>query len=233
MRTIIVDDEKMSILIVRKICKHFNFIDVIGEFSSGIEALEFVRDNRVDLIFLDIEMPNFTGLDFIEEINMIDIVVISSKKDFAFDLFANEAVISYLQKPIDKNSMKLALDKVVKKKMNALNDVPRTSQEVNNYVYLYVDKSLVQVNVNDIYVVESRGDYVLLKTIAKNFLIYGTAKNILEKLPTNFLRVHKSFIVNTDMIRAIDDCVIKIHSDLIPVSRTYYREIRNRLIRLN
>lgn len=228
-KCLIIDDDQSARLIIKKLCDEFEQLEVIEEFSNAIDAIKFLNlENNIDIIFLDIHMPSFSGFDFIQTLkNPPQIVLTTSDKNFALDAFEYDCVVDYLVKPITKERFEKALKKIDKVKTNPVTD---TFELPSNDLYVNIDRRLIKINIPDIYIIEAKGDYVKIKTETQNHIVHSTMKKLEEKLPkTIFLKVHRSYIINTKKIIDIEDNSILIKQDVIPVSRANRGELMKRL----
>jgi len=230
MKCIIVDDEKMARVIIGTLCKEFNNLEILNEFSSAIEALKFLNKNEVDLIFLDIHMPDFNGLDFIKSLkNPPKIILTTSDPKFAIEAFEYDFIIDYLLKPIELSRFQKAIAKSENKKIET---TPSNSEvkDISNDFYVNIDRRLIKIDLPSIYLIEAKGDYIHIKTDNKNYIVHSTLKKIEEKLPDSlFLKIHRSYIINIKKIIDIEDNSVLIEKDVIPVSRSKRPELMKRL----
>lgn len=219
MNCLIVDDDKMSRSSLEFICSRIDGVRTTA-VGSAIEASRMLNERSYDLIFLDIEMPEMNGLDLIRfSKRMPPIIITSANTKYAFDAFQLDAV-DYLAKP-------LTLPRVMKaiSKANALSELSsnNTVQPVgDSSVFIRVDGKHIKLDFNDIFVVESMRDYVMFRTEKSRYVVHSTLKNIEERLghDRRFLKIHRSFIVNTDAITDFDDRSVVVGPYTIPVSRS-------------
>jgi two-component system response regulator LytT len=230
MKCIIVDDEKLARVIISTLCKEFNNLEILNEFSSAIEALKFLNKNEVDLIFLDIHMPDFNGLDFIKSLkNPPKIILTTSDPKFAIEAFEYDFIVDYLLKPIELSRFQKAIVKSENKKIET---TPSNSEvkDISNDFYVNIDRRLIKIDLPSIYLIEAKGDYIHIKTDNKNYIVHSTLKKIEEKLPDSlFLKIHRSYIINIKKIIDIEDNSVLIEKDVIPVSRSKRPELMKRL----
>ncbi|MEN8703670.1 MAG: LytTR family DNA-binding domain-containing protein [Polaribacter sp.] len=227
MKCIIIDDDKTARLIIKNHCVQTKKIVVLEEFSSAIEAIKYLNTTKVDLVYLDIHMPTFSGFDFIETLkDLPKIVLTTSDKSLALEAFEYRSVVDYLLKPITKERFNKSLEK-----LEALDLKKNTASTINSeYLFVSVDKRLVKINISDIYLIEAKGDYINIKTDQKNYIVHATLKKIAEKLPAlYFFKAHRSFIINTNEIIDIEDNTVLIRKDVIPVSRSNKSLLMNKL----
>ncbi len=233
MNCIIIDDESTARAIIRQLCVNVKNLFVLEAFPNAIQAIKYLNQNDVDLIFLDIHMPDFTGFDFIDTLkNPSKIILTTSDSNLAIQAFEYNCIVGYLVKPITlqrfekaiekaKNSTLIQVDKIV-------NDQNEPSSEDD--LYVNIDRRLIKINIPSIYLVEAKGDYIQIKTEDKNYTVHSTLKKIEEKLPDSaFIKVHRSFIINFNKIIDIEDNSVLIKRDVIPVSRSNRPELMKRL----
>ena len=234
MNCIIIDDEKMARVIVKTLCGRVDSLCVLEEFSNAIGAIKYLNENTVDLIFLDIHMPDFNGLDFIKSLKTPPkIILITSDPKFAMEAFEYDFMVDYLLKPIEFNSFNKAIEKAHIKEfeLNSKLSIAKSITNVTeNDFYINIDRRLIKIDLPSIYLIEAKGDYIKIKTENKDYLVHSTLKKIEEKLPSSlFLKIHRSFIINIKKIIDIEDNSVLIQKDVIPVSRSKRPELMKRL----
>ncbi|MFT5336733.1 MAG: DNA-binding LytR/AlgR family response regulator [Sphingobacteriales bacterium] len=224
MKCIIVDDEKMSQMMVQKCVEQVPYLDLVTVCDNAIEASEIIRKSDIDLIFLDIEMPEMTGIEFVNNFSVPQIIFITSKPEFATEAFDLD-VTDYIVKPVD---LVRFLKAVSKAKDRFDKEMSRTIEAA--HVFVKQDSRYVKLSMIDIQYVEALADYVSIFTAEKRYTILSTMKAIESKLPpSQFVRVHRSFIVRIDQIKEIEDNTIAISEKLIPVSRSYRDHLKKSL----
>ncbi|MBQ0733839.1 LytR/AlgR family response regulator transcription factor [Aquimarina celericrescens] len=235
MNCIIIDDEETARAIIQQLCTQVDELNVIDEFPNAIQAIKFLNKNEIDLIFLDIHMPDFTGFDFIDTLkNPPKIVLTTSDKNFALEAFEYDCIVDYLVKPITLPRFLKAVQKAEGAIITADNEPKNnpssdTSQEKNE-LYINIDRRLIKINIPTINLIEAKGDYILIKTETQNYTVHSTLKKIEEKLPDDlFLKVHRSYVINIKKIIDIEDNSVLIAKDVIPVSRSNRPELMKRL----
>jgi DNA-binding LytR/AlgR family response regulator len=234
MNCIIIDDEATARAIISQLCTNVPNLNVLEAFPNAMQAIKYLNQNEVDLIFLDIHMPDFTGFDFIDTIkNPPKIVLTTSDPNFAIQAFGYDCIVDYLVKPITPERFQKAIDKAVAiKPLSSPVKVSSNQVETSsgNDLYVNIDRRLIKIDIPSIYLVEAKGDYIQVKTETQNYTVHSTLKKIEEKLPDNlFLKVHRSFIINVDKIIDIEDNSVLIKKDVIPVSRSNRPELMKRL----
>ena len=233
MRSIIVDDEASARAIVKELCKTIPEMEVRAEFPNAVEALKFLRDNQVDLIFLDIHMPKLTGIDFIETLqNPPKIVLTTSDKDFAIEAYEYPFIVDYLVKPLSPERFQKCVVKL-KAAFSSTNEVSLNEikeEDKEDDLYINIDRRLIKLKFSDILLIEAKGDYIEIQTLGKRYRVHSTLKKIKDKLPeSRFLQIHRSFIINFTQIIDIQDNSVLIEKSVIPISRSNRPELMQRL----
>ncbi|MFV8380022.1 LytR/AlgR family response regulator transcription factor [Flavobacterium sp. LB3R33] len=232
MNCIIIDDEEMARAIMTEMVSRYPELKLIQEFPNAIQAMKFLNNFEVDLIFLDIHMPDFTGFDFIQSIkNPPKVILVTSDKNFAIEAFEYECIVDYLVKPISEDRFQKAIQKANSFKVTSKSSELKPNVEDNaNEFYINIDRRLIKIEIASVNIVEAKGDYIHIKTESKNYVVHSTLKKIEDKLPKDlFLKVHRSFIINTKKIIDIEDNSVLIAKDVIPVSRANRPELMKRL----
>ena len=231
MNCIVIDDEKMARVIIRTLCNQIKSLNLIEEFTNAIEAIKFLNENQVDLIFLDIHMPNFSGLDFIKTLkDPPKIIFTTSDPKFAIEAFEYDFIVDYLLKPVELPRFEKAVKKAEKRQMIQSQLNSKVTTEIKNDFYVNIDRRLIKIDLSSIYLIEAKGDYINIKTEDSNYTVHSTLKKIEEKLPTSlFLKVHRSYIINVKKIIDIEDNSVLIKKDVVPVSRSNRPELMKRL----
>lgn len=233
MNCIIIDDEATARAIINQLCANIPSLNVIEEFPNAIQAIKYLNQNEVDLIFLDIHMPDFTGFDFIQTLkNPPKIVLTTSDANFAIQAFEYDCIVDYLVKPITPERFQKAIHKAEATSSNtsANSSSEKIETASGNDLYVNIDRRLIKIDIPSIYLVEAKGDYINVKTEDKNYTVHSTLKKIEEKLPDSiFLKIHRSFIINVNKIVDIEDNSVLIKKDVIPVSRSNRPELMKRL----
>lgn len=219
MNCIVVDDDLMSTEALKKCIEGTFSLNLVGEFGSAEEALEGLNDLRVDLIFLDVEMPGMSGIEFIRNLKDVpQIIITSAKSNYAAEAF-DYNVTDYIVKPVDLDRFHQSVERA--RVMNE-NFQVSARKPGNDVFFVKEDTRLVKINAKDISYIEAKADYVSINTTKKRHTILSTMKAIESKLdPGDFVRIHRSFIVRLDSINEIDNNVVSVGEKLLPVSRSY------------
>lgn len=233
MNCIIIDDEEMARAIIAQMVTDHKDLNLAHEFSNAMQAIKYLNQNDVDLIFLDIHMPDFTGFDFIQTIkNPPKVILVTSDKNFAIEAFEYDCIIDYLVKPINKERFEKAIQKANSTQIpsSSPKEIKTIAEDNANEFYVNIDRRLIKIEFHLVTIVEAKGDYIHIKTEGKNYIVHSTLKKIEDKLPKDlFLKVHRSFIINTKKIIDIEDNSVLISKEVIPVSRTNRPELMKRL----
>jgi DNA-binding LytR/AlgR family response regulator len=223
---VIVEDDVISLKVIETMAQKTGVLDIANSFTSPIEAANWLAANHVDIMFLDMEMPDLNGIELLKSLPQKPaVIVISGNPTFAIDAFES-SVADYLLKPIKDYSRFLqAVNKVVASLENKAKSAPAPDS-----IYVKVDSLLQKVCVADILWVEASGDYIKIQTPDKVHVVYSTLKNIEEKLPPElFIRIHRSYIVNVSKIANIDATNLEINKKIFPISASYREELLNRI----
>ncbi len=222
---IIVEDELMARKSLQRLCEQQESLDVLSVFDNATAALDFLTEQSVDLIWLDVEMPGLSGFELLEQLPSIPYVVLTtSKTEYAFDAFQYQ-VTDYLKKPITLPRFKMAVEKVLE--LSARNK-PETA-DGRSEIYIKTDGRYIRLPFEAISYVENTGDYVKIFTTNQTHVVYTTMKSLEEKLGTQFLRVHRSYIVHLGKIVDIEENTLVISNKVIPISRANKSELMSRL----
>ncbi|MDC6467494.1 LytTR family DNA-binding domain-containing protein [Flavobacteriaceae bacterium] len=233
MNCIIIDDEATSRTIIGELCSSYKNLNVVEVFSNAIEAIKYLNQNKTDLIFLDIHMPDFNGFDFIRTLKDPPYIILTTADaEFAIQAFEYDCIVDYLVKPIKPERFKKSIQKVegkLNEKVTAT-VTDKEKQQTGDDFYVNINKRLIKIDIQSIYLVEAKGDYIYLKTDNKNYTVHSTLKKIEEKLPDHmFLKIHRSYIININKIIDIEDNSVLIEKDVVPVSRSNRPELMKRL----
>lgn len=233
MNCIIIDDEITARVLIAQLCKTHDNLELVEDFPNAIEALKYLNQNEVDLIFLDIHMPDFTGFDLIETLkNPPKVILTTSDANFAIQAFEYKCIIDYIVKPITAERFDKAVHKAESLivKDGESQPIKKKGETSGKDLYVNIDRRLIKIDMSSVYLVEAKGDYIQIKTDNKNYIVHSTLKKIEEKLPDHtFLKVHRSYIINIKKIIDIEDNSVLIKKDVIPVSRSNRPELMKRL----
>ncbi|UFH31862.1 LytTR family DNA-binding domain-containing protein [Chryseobacterium sp. C-71] len=228
MKALIVDDNDIARTTLAHLAKQVPNLTIVNEYSNAIEAYNHLQNNQVDLIFLDIEMPEMTGIELTKNLSGKDIIIIftSSNKDYALEAFELN-IADYILKPVMPARFLQAVSKA-----QSILDSRKENVEVTKDEFLFVRDSNItrRLKLDDIFYAEAMGDYVKFYTKEKMFAIHGKMKTAEERLPKDhFIRVHRSYIVSVGKIDTLQDGGIMINGKFIPVADAYRKALNTRM----
>ena len=228
MKALIVDDNDIARTTLAHLAKQIPNLTIVSEYSNAIEAYNHLQDNDIDLIFLDIEMPEMTGIELTKNLSGKDIIIIftSSNKEYALEAFELN-IADYILKPVMPARFLQAVSKA-----QAIVDSRKEDVEVTKDEFLFVRDSNItrRLKLDDIFYAEAMGDYVKFYTREKMFAIHGKMKTAEERLPKDhFIRVHRSYIVSVGKIDTLQDGGIMINGKFIPVADAYRKALNTRM----
>lgn len=210
---------------LQRLCENHGSLDLLGEFENAVDALSFLSEQSVDLIWLDVELPEMSGFGLLEKLPIIPFVVLTtSKTEYAFDAFQYQ-VTDYIKKPIALPRFNLAVEKV----LELSNRNKPVASSGRKEIYVKADGRYIRLPFEAIAYVENIGDYVKIHTSTHTYVVYTTMKDLAEKLDSQFMRVHRSYIVHLDKIVDIEENTLVINNKVIPISRANKPELMNRI----
>ena len=231
---VIIDDEPLARKGLREYISDVDFLHLAGEYDNPLKATEMISRGDAQLLFLDIQMPKITGLDFMKTLQSpVPVIFTTAFPQYAIDGFELNA-LDYLVKPISFDRfLKAALKAKEYYEVRQKNDTNKTpAAEAGDYFFIKADNKLVKVAFNDILFIEALQNYVVVHTQEKKLITYLTFKSVEEYLPSSqFLKVHKSFIVSATKIDSIEGNDIRIAQHHIPISRNLKDEVMERLLK--
>ncbi len=226
-KCLIVDDEPLAIEVIKEYIERVPQLELVRTCPDAMEALQAVNNFTVDLLFLDIEMPEMNGIDFLKSLsNPPQVILTTAFRKYAFDSYDVD-VVDYLLKPISFNRFFKSISKYIKlnSSITQQRGVEKPQPAKSSSIYVYADKKNVKVHLEDIIYVESIKDYVRIHTEDKNLISKATITKYENLLPETFLRIHRSFIVNTTKITAYTQHDIEINTKEIPIGSSYKKRV--------
>lgn len=221
---IAVDDEPLALEVVKKYISKTPELHLEAVFSDGIEALDYVKKNQVDLLFLDIQMPDINGIQFYKELSPKPMVIFTTAyKEFAVDGFDADA-IDYLLKPFNLDRFQKGVNKAILRYKIAADE---NKSHLKEFLYIHSDYKMIKIACEDIIYIEALDDYAKINTDTQSYLTLLSMKAIMEKLPpAHFLRIHRSYIVARAQIAFTQFRKIGMVNGMeLPVGDTYRNEI--------
>ncbi len=228
---IIIDDEPMAREILVTYITRIPNLNLIKSCSNAIEGLNIINDKNIDLLFLDINMPEISGLSLAKSIHKkTKIIFTTAYREYAADGFDLQA-IDYLLKPIAFDRFLQSVNKFLEIPYSLKNQsTENKSFTNNNFIFVRVDRKMLKIDFDSILYIESLSDYIKIHTQEKTIVTRETITNIQTKLPTTlFLRIHRSFIISISSINSYTNEYIEINKKAIPISRSYKEEVLNKL----
>jgi len=216
LNSIVVDDSTIQRLSIVKLVENHESLNLIAEYSNPLEAKDGLKKHQIDLIFLDIEMPDLTGFELLDNLNnKPHIIFITGKTEYALKAFNYDAT-DYLHKPITKERFNIAVKKALTKHKLKSGVYDDDGEHIN----IKSDNEKYKVFIKDIKWIEAQGDYVKINTDENKFLVLSTLKSFEAELPKDkFCRVHKSYLVNLDRIDRFSSTKLEVGEFKIPISR--------------
>ena len=224
LRCLVVDDEPLAIKLLEDHISSVPFLSLVQTYTNPLEALVSINSNPVDLIFLDIQMPQLNGIQFMKLLqNRAQVIITSAYQEYAIEGFEHN-VVDYLLKPIAFERFYKAVEKAYSLK-NPNSTVAKPEElhpTTGGYIFIKVETKMVRVELDDIYYIEGLKNYVSIYTKTQRIVTLQVMKQLEEVLPPNrFVRVHKSFIVALDKINVIERQELHIKDQIIPIGNTY------------
>jgi len=217
---LIIDDEPLAQDIIENYLTNFSFVKLVAKCDNALIALDWIKKQKIDLVFLDVSMPFISGIEFIRTLkNPPAVILTTAHKEFALEGYELN-VVDYLLKPISFERFLMAINKLTL-------DVPETPKPVitnarnDSFIYVKSEKKNVKILLKEILFIESLKDYIKIHTTNKTIITQVAISTIEQRLPDNFLRVHRSFIVARDKITAYTQHDIEIGKLQIPIGRNY------------
>ncbi len=241
MNCLAIDDEPLALNVLKEFCQKVDYLNLVAVCTNPFDAIQLINRQQIDLIFLDIQMPNITGIEFVRTLEKPPLIIFTTAySDYALEGFELNAV-DYLVKPVSFERFLKAINKayeIITLRQNKLSPPPLRHEEKNEhtsipYLMVKAEYKSVKIDIDQILYIEGLKDYIKIYAGSKPVLTKSTMKNIEEKLPAHlFVRVHKSFIVPLSKINAIENNRIIIGDKRIPVGNQYktrFYEMINRM----
>ncbi|MEW7278439.1 LytTR family DNA-binding domain-containing protein [Aquimarina sp. 2201CG1-2-11] len=230
-KCVILEDDPLSVQVLRKNLEYFDNFEIIYSCNNAVDAFEFVHQNQVDLIFVDINMPMVNGIDFIKSLHTPPlIIIISSDNSYAVEGFELD-VVDYILKPVSLQRLMKTLNKVSRILQLSSKLSGNLSLEFDDHIFVKVDKKMVKIPFDDILFIESLKDYVIIKTPYKDYVTHYNLTAITKLLPDyQFIRIHRSYTIALNKIKAIDKNSLEINGKLIPMGRNYIKKVKHQIL---
>lgn len=233
-KCIIIDDEPLAIKIIENYLNDFQHINLIATFNNAIDALPIIDSQDIDVIFLDINMPKMSGLDFLRSLKIKPLIVITTAyRDYAVESFDLD-VLDYLVKPIPYGRFVKSINKITNRIQLEKEKFGEITLKNEPHIFLKVDKKLMKVKLNDILYIESLKDYIKVITTLGDYLVHKSMNSISEELPEeNFLRIHRSYTIALNKITSIEGNSVEIANRRIPIGRNYLQIAKQKILNID
>ena len=231
---IIVDDEYLAQKLLQDYVSKVEPLQLVATCSNAIEAMNVLKDHQIDIMFLDIQMPDLTGLDLVKSLEHKPAIIFTTAySEYAVDAF-NLSVVDYLLKPFDFPRFIQAINKVIgteqQKMMGLQKPAVDTISESNDFITVKADYKLYKINYDDLLFIEGQHEYVTFHTTQRRITALFALKDLEEILPKDkFVRVHKSYIVSFKHIQDLDKSDVTVAGNKVPVGASYRDELLSRL----
>ena len=228
LKCIITDDEPMARKGIRGYVEKTDFLSLEGECETAIELNSLLKKEAVDVVFLDVEMPGLTGMEFLSSaVNLPKVIIVSAYEQYALKGYELN-VFDYLLKPVSYERFLKSVNKLYSQHQKELKAV------TVDHIFVKAEKKTKKMMFRDILFIESMENYIVIHTAVSKEVVYCTLKTILDNLPSEmFFQTHRCFIVNTGHIQAIEGNTLEIGNHKIPISRNLRDEIYSKYISKN
>ena len=232
-KCIIIDDEPLAISVIENHLKNFDHVEIVETFNNPLKAYRILEQEKIDLIFLDINMPQMTGFAFIENLSNKPLIVITTAyREYAVKSFELN-ILDYLVKPIPFNRFLKTINKVYQQ-VYVSNTSTDVSLQQEPHIFLKVNKKLIKINLNNILYIESLKDYIKVITILGDYVVHKSLTAITEELPqSNFIRIHRSYTISVNKVIALEGNTVEISNRKIPIGRNYVKQTKERIFNIN
>lgn len=220
-RCIILDDEPLAVELLLNYASKLPRLEIVLATTDVYQVIAYMQNAKVDLFFIDIQMPELSGIQIMELFNKdSQFIITSAYANYALKSYEFR-VVDYLLKPISFDKFHKAVTKFIEYG----NDLKAPT---NTIIFVKVDGKQVRINATEIYFIEGLSDYIRIHLNNERLVVYETLKGFITKLPTNnFMRIHKSYIVNLSKIKSVDGNSIRHELGLLPIGETYKSKVKN------
>jgi len=232
LKCLAVDDEPYALDVLETYIQKIDDLELVTKCTNAIDAFNLIQKEKIDVLFLDIQMPKLTGIDFLKNItNPPQVIFTTAYRDYALDGY-DLNITDYLLKPFSFERFLKAINKVYLNSQTQDSNINQIKDEAKeqNIIYFKADKKMLKVWLDDIFYIESMKDYVFVKTLKREIISYQKISFLDEKLPGHkFLRIHRSFIIAVDKIEAFCATHVDVAGKEIPIGRNYKNQVLKKL----
>jgi DNA-binding LytR/AlgR family response regulator len=226
-KVLIVDDNKMARVLLAQLLEQVPSLTIAGECDNAVDAIARLSKDDIDMLFLDIEMPGMSGIDLLKSLMVRPLTILTSaNKNYGAEAYELN-VVDYLVKPLVLPRTLMGINRAIellKQKDVTVNEVEQ------DHIFIKENKIIRKLQIEDIYLMESKGDYVKIYVADKYHIVHATMKLFEDRLPsTKFMRVHRSFIVAIDKIEYIEENILYLNNTPVPLSESYRAAFLKRL----
>ena len=231
LKCIIIDDEPIARKVLQEFIEEIDYLTLTGQAENPLKAMSLLNDENADIIFLDINMPKISGIEFLKSSKYNAQIIITT----AYPVYAVEAygldVLDYLVKPISFDRFLKACNKA-RETSGQRKSTPVQPTHADNHFFIKCENQIEKIFYDDLIYAEAMMNYVMLYTSSKKMMVYITIKGLEEQLPAElFIKVHKSFIVNKNRIRSIEGNIINIGNEKITISQNLREKVINEIVK--
>jgi len=232
-KCLIIDDEPLAQRIIEKYAEDIPTIEIAAKCANAFEAMQALNDKDIDLIFLDINMPKLSGINFLKTLKHPPLTIITTAySEYALEGYELD-VLDYLKKPFSFERFLKAVQKAQERmkennKETIVHEVVSSHHHEENFIFVKSNKKTYKVNISDVFYIEALGDYVKIHTTDKVIITYQSMKKIEALLPSaSFTRIHKSFIVAISKIKSIEGNMVEVKDEKLPIGSNYKQEFQS------
>jgi DNA-binding LytR/AlgR family response regulator len=231
LKCLIIEDEPVARKVLQEFIEEIDFLELTGQAENPLNAMSFLADNDLDIIFLDVNMPKISGIEFLKSSKFrADIIITTAYPVYAVEAYGLD-VLDYLVKPISFERFLKACIKAreVREQKSLLAGAPKMSDD---HFFIKCENQIEKVFYDDLLYAEAMMNYVMLYTKAKKMMVYITIRGLEEQLPSGiFLKVHKSFIVNKSKVKSIEGNILNIGNEKIAISQSLREKVIDEIVK--
>lgn len=232
-KCLIIDDEPLAQRVIEKYAEDVPSIEILSKCNNAFEALQALNEKEVDLIFLDINMPKLSGINFLKTLKNPPLTIITTAySEYALEGYELD-VLDYLKKPFSFERFLKAIQKAHERlkentKETIVHEINTAQSGDDSFIFVKSNKKTYKVNISDVFYIEALGDYIKIHTNDNMIVTYQSMKKVEALLPSNqFVRIHKSFIVSINKIKTIEGNMVEIKNEKLPIGSNYKQDFQN------